>query len=96
MKNKNNILPPEQGSAGGGETAILFGKLDSLNTLVGEIMNDPQVRRMALEVGIVLLAKKYPALSVLLGAFGDTGTKHAAKPVAGRRPIPAKKNGRGI
>jgi hypothetical protein len=75
--------------------AALFGRLDALNREVNGLLNDPNVRRMALEVGIVLLAKKYPALSVLLGAFGDTGVKQTtAGRTAIRKPAPVKQRHR--
>jgi hypothetical protein len=97
MEQKNSIPPLGQGPAGGDPAAALFGRLDALNKQVNELLNDPTVRRMAIDVGIVLLSKKYPALGALLGAFGDTGVKQAA---AGRtaagKPAPVKKIGRGI
>ena len=73
--------------------APLFGRLDGLDKMVKELLNDPNIRRMALEVGVVLLAKKYPALSFLLGAFGDTAVKQTAAPrrVPDRKPLPPRK-----
>ncbi len=73
--------------------APLFGRLDGLDKMVNELLNDPNIRRMALEVGVVLLAKKYPALSFLLGAFGDTAVKQTAAPrrVPDRKPLPPRR-----
>jgi hypothetical protein len=97
---KNNIPLPRQSSGVGNQdgdpTATLYGKLDVLNGQVNEIMNDPTVRRMALEVGIVLLAKRYPALSVLLGVFGDTAMKQTVGSSTVRRHTPARKNRQGM
>lgn len=95
MEHKNSISFPGQDSVDGDPTVALFGRLDALNKEVNGLLNDPNVRRMALEVGIVLLAKKYPALSVLLGAFGDTGAKQATGRAVVRKPAPASKR-RGI
>jgi hypothetical protein len=91
MERQNSIPLSGQGSVGGNSAAALYGKLDALNVQVGELLNDPVVRRMAIEVGIALLTKRYPALGALLGTFGDTGVKQTAV----RRPAPAKR-GRGI
>ncbi len=97
MEQKNNIPPLRQGSAEGGDpVASLFGRLDDLNRLLTELMNDPAVRRMALEVGIVLLAKKYPALSAMLGTFAQTGVKKVPQRAAVKKPLPAKKKGMGF
>lgn len=96
MERKNSIPPPGQSSAGGDPAAALYGRLDALNKQVKELLNDPAVRRVALDVGIVLLAKRYPALGALLGTFGDAGTKQAPGRRTVGKPPPAKKNGRGI
>jgi hypothetical protein len=97
MERENNIPPLRQSSAeGGAPAADLFGRLDVLNGQVTEFMNDPALRRMALEVGIVLLAKRYPALGVLLGAFMETGVKKAPRHAAVKKPLPAKKKGLGF
>jgi hypothetical protein len=99
-RQRNNIPLLRQGSTGDSNpAAALYGRLDTLNRQVTEFMNDPIIRRMALEVGIVLLAKRYPALSVLLGAFGDTSAKQSAahRNTVGRKPLPvSKKQKRGI
>ena len=100
MEHKNSIPLSRQGSGavnqGDDPATALFGRLDALNREVNGLLNDPNVRRMALEVGIALLAKKYPALSVLLRAFGDTGAKQAtAGRAAVRKAAPVKKR-RGI
>ncbi len=92
-------LLPEQGSVNGEELTTLFGKLDLLNIQVNEILSDPFVRRMALEVGIALLVKKYPALGVLLGSFGGVaaGTQKATTGrTAARRRTHVVKPSRGV
>ncbi len=97
MDHKNSIPLPGQGSGAVNQdsnpAAALFGRLDTLNREVSSLLNDPNVRRMALEVGVVLLANKYPALSYLLGAFGDTAVKQTAAPrrVPDRKPLPPRK-----
>ena len=91
---RNSSTPlPGRGPAGGDPMAPLFGRLDGLDKMVNELLNDPNIRRMALEVGVVLLAKKYPALSFLLGAFGDTAVKQTAAPrrVPDRKPLPPRR-----
>ncbi|MDR2882804.1 MAG: hypothetical protein LBU98_03395 [Alistipes sp.] len=109
MERKNNIPLPGQVPAGGDRTAALFSRLDTLNAQVHELLNDPAIRRMVLDVGIVLLSKKYPALGVLLGSLGGAKEHKSAQvqPFGNRAatigppprhisPTPAKKNGRGI
>ena len=100
MNTNSNIQAlPGFGSASAEELAALYGKLNALNTQVNEIMNDPFVRRMALEVGIALLAKKFPALDALLGSLGGvaaTPKQATAVRTAPRRYPPAVKRGRGF
>ncbi len=91
---RNSSTPlPGRGPAGGDPMAPLFGRLDGLDKMVNELLNDPNIRRMALEIGVVLLAKKYPALSFLLGAFGDTAVKQTAatRRVPNMKPLPPRK-----
>ncbi len=105
MNTNSNIQAlPGLGSASGGaggaeELAALYGKLEALNTQVNEILGDPVVRRIALEVGVAMLAKKFPALGTLLGTLGGVAatTKQAtAVRQAPRRHPPVVKRGRGI
>jgi hypothetical protein len=98
MEKKSNKLLPGPTPASGGTPTALYGQLDALNEQVNKLLSDPNIRRVALEVGIVLLAKRYPALSFLLGSLGGTGVKQTPAPrhAAARRPAPAKKRGRGI
>jgi hypothetical protein len=97
-RQKNSIPLLRQGSAeGGNPVSALYGRLDVLNRQVTEFMNDPAVRRMALEVGIVLLAKRYPALGTVLGAIGASAKQGAApRNTVGRKPLPVSKRKHGI
>ena len=54
-------------------------------------MSDPAIRRMVLEVGIVLLAKRYPALGALIGFFGETAARKAPGRAVNRKPLPMNK-----
>ena len=91
MEQNNSKSPTGQGSVGGTAKSRLFSRLDALDAQVGKFLDDPEVRRMVLQVGIVILAKKYPALSLLLGAFGDTGTKQTQARAAKNKPPAALK-----
>ncbi len=95
MTQTNNQPLHGQGSVGGNARSLLFKRLDALDAQVNKFLDDPEVRRMVLQVGIVMLAKKYPALSLLLGAFGDTGTKQA-QPRAAKNKPPVTVKRRGI
>ncbi len=86
MTQTNNQPPSGPGSASGNARSLLFSRLDDLDAQVNKFLDDPEVRRMVLQVGIVILAKKYPALSLLLGTFGDTGTKQTQPRAAKNNP----------
>ncbi len=97
MEKKIKTPLPGIAPAVGGTPTALFGRLDALNAQVNKLLNDPVIRRMALDVGIVLLSKRYPALSFLLGGLGETTPKQSApKRAPGRKPAPTRKIGRGI
>ena len=94
MEHKNNMPFPGRGPAGGDPMAPLFGRLDGLDKMVNELLNDPNIRRMALEIGVVLLAKKYPALSFLLGTMLPPSLETSpavTRRVPDRKPLPPRK-----
>lgn len=93
------------------EAAItnLLSQLHGLEKQVREILNNKDNQRLALDIGIVVLANKYPALSRLLYGIKevpDVGKKNSAtassesdlnnKRSTHRKTHPPKKKSRGL